>query len=82
MENPVPKQKRTSFSMSKLLITLGVVLLLAGFFWPYLQKLNLFHLPGDIVVEKKNFQFYFPITTSIILSIVLTLIIWLISRFR
>ena len=68
--------------MTKILVGLGILLILAGLLWPYIQKLNLFHLPGDIVVRKKNFSFYFPITTSILLSILLSLIFWFISKLK
>jgi ribose/xylose/arabinose/galactoside ABC-type transport system permease subunit len=66
--------------MQRILITIGVVLIVLGLFWPLLQKLGLGRLPGDLAIEKENFKFYFPITTSIIVSIVLTLLIWLFSR--
>lgn len=60
--------------MQKLLITLGVVLLVAGLLWPFLSKLGLGRLPGDIIIRREGFSFYFPLTTMIIVSIVLTLI--------
>ena len=66
--------------MQRILITIGVVLIVLGLLWPLLQKLGLGRLPGDLAIEKENFKFYFPITTSIIVSIVLTLLIWLFSR--
>ena len=66
--------------MSQLLITIGVVLVLVGLLWPLLQKSGLGRLPGDIVVEKENFRFYFPLATSIIISLILTLIFWLFRR--
>jgi hypothetical protein len=56
------------------LIALGLVLLLAGRI-PWIGR-----LPGDIVVQRKNFTFYFPIATSIIISVILSLILWLINR--
>jgi len=62
------------------LITLGVVLVLAGLLWPWLGKLGLGRLPGDIVIERENFRLYLPITTSILVSIVLSLIFWLLNR--
>lgn len=67
--------------MSRWLITLGIVLILAGLAWPLIHKLGLGRLPGDIVVEKPNASFYFPITTSILLSLVLTGILWLLQKF-
>jgi hypothetical protein len=71
-----------NYSMSRILIATGGIVILIGLLWPYIQKLNLFHLPGDIVVKKEHFSFYFPITTSIILSIVLSLILWLVSKLK
>ncbi len=60
--------------MQKILITLGIVLLVAGLVWPFLMKLGIGRLPGDIIVKREGFSLYFPITTMIIVSIVLTLI--------
>ncbi len=60
--------------MQKLLITLGIILLAAGILWPVLSKLGLGRLPGDIIIRREGFTFYFPLTTMIIISIVLTLI--------
>ena len=60
--------------MGKFLILIGVIFILVGLLYPYLTSLGLGKLPGDIVIEKKNFNFYFPITTSIILSILLSLL--------
>lgn len=66
--------------MQKLLITLGIVLVALGLLWPLLQKAGLGRLPGDIAVERENVRFYFPVTTSIIVSIILSLLIWLFMR--
>jgi hypothetical protein len=66
--------------MQKTLIILGAIILVVGLLWPWLQKLGLGRLPGDIAIEKENFRFFFPITTSIIISIVLTILIWLFTR--
>jgi len=67
-------------SMAKLLIILGIILVALGLLWPLFQKLGLGRLPGDIVVEKENFSFYFPIVTSIVISLILTLLFWLFRR--
>ncbi len=67
-------------SISRLLILIGVVLVAVGLLWPVIQKLGLGRLPGDIAIERDHFRFYFPITTSIIISIVLSLILWLFFR--
>ena len=66
--------------MAKWLITVGVVLLLLGIAWPLLSKLGLGKLPGDIHIERDGFNFYFPITTGIIISLILTLILWIFRR--
>jgi hypothetical protein len=66
--------------MARWLIILGVTLILAGLLWPWLGKLGLGRLPGDIVIERDSFRLYLPITTSILISIVLSLILWLLNR--
>jgi Protein of unknown function (DUF2905) len=66
--------------MTRWLIILGVVLILAGLLWPWLGKLGLGRLPGDMAIERENFRLYFPITTSILISVVLSLILWLLNR--
>ena len=66
--------------MQKLLIILGAALLAAGLFWPWLSKLGIGRLPGDIFIQKDNVSFYFPITTMIIVSIVLTVILRLLGK--
>lgn len=60
--------------MQKLLITLGIILLAAGLLWPLLSKLGIGRLPGDIIIRRDGFSFYFPVTTMIIVSLILTLI--------
>lgn len=66
--------------MSRTLIILGIVILVVGLLWPWLSKLGLGRLPGDIIVERENFRFYFPLATSIIVSIILTLIFWFLRK--
>jgi len=66
--------------MSRLLIGVGVIILLIGITWPWLSRLGLGRLPGDIVIERESFHFYFPLTTSIIFSIILSAVLWLLSR--
>jgi hypothetical protein len=66
--------------MQRILVILGIVLLVLGLAWPWLVKSGLGRLPGDIIIERENFRFYFPITTSILVSIVLSLLIWLFRR--
>ena len=59
---------------------LGTVFIIAGLLWPWLERMHLFHLPGDIVVDRTGFKFIFPITTMLILSAVLSLLAWLPRR--
>jgi hypothetical protein len=67
-------------SMQRILITIGAVLLLVGLLWPRLSRLGLGHLPGDIHIETENGVFYFPITSCVVISIVLSLAIGFIRR--
>jgi hypothetical protein len=57
-----------------------VALLAAGLLWPWLAKLGLGRLPGDIRYEKDGFTFYFPLTTGIVVSVVLSLLLWLLRK--
>ena len=66
--------------MSRMLVVIGLVLVVAGLLWPWLARLGLGRLPGDIVIQREGFTFYAPIATGLIISIVLSLIFWLISR--
>ncbi len=66
--------------MARWLIILGVVLILAGLLWPWLTKLGLGRLPGDILIERDHFRLYIPVATSILISVLLSLILWLINR--
>ena len=66
--------------MSRWLIIAGVVLIMVGVAWPYLAKLGLGRLPGDIRIVRDGFTFYFPITTGIIVSLVLSLLLWLFRK--
>jgi Protein of unknown function (DUF2905) len=66
--------------MARFLILLGLVILVVGLLWPYLSKLGLGRLPGDIVIERENTTFYFPLATGLLLSLVLSLILWVANR--
>ena len=69
--------------MAKIIIVIGVVLVIVGLVMLFLQKIPfLGKLPGDILVKKENFTFFFPFATSIIISIIVSLILYLISKFR
>jgi len=66
--------------MQRNLIIIGIIVIIAGILWPWLSKLPIGKLPGDIVIDKPNFKFYIPITTMIIISAVLSFLIWLFRR--
>jgi hypothetical protein len=66
--------------MQRLLIMLGVLLLLVGLLWPWLGKLPFGRLPGDIIIERENFRLYFPLTTMLLISALVTLVLWLFRR--
>ena len=66
--------------LQRVLITLGAVLVVLGLLWPWLQKIGLGRLPGDLVIERENFRLYFPLATSIIISLIVTLLFWLFRR--
>lgn len=67
-------------NVQKILILTGIVVIIIGITWPWLSKLPFGKLPGDIVVDKPSFKFYFPITSMIIISAVASLIVWLIRK--
>ena len=67
-------------SFGRLLIILGIVLVVLGVLWPWIAKLGLGRLPGDIVIERENFRLYIPIVTSLIVSVVLSVILWFLNR--
>jgi hypothetical protein len=71
---------QAQMEIGKTLIVVGVVLVAAGLLWIGGARLGLGHLPGDIIIERENFRVYLPIATSIFISVVLSLIFWLISR--
>ncbi len=66
--------------MSRLLIIFGLVLVAVGVLWPVIAKLGLGRLPGDVVVERENFRLYIPIATSLLISLLLSLVLWFLNR--
>jgi len=67
-------------SVSRFLVMLGLVLVAAGLLWPLISKLGLGRLPGDIVFERENYRIYLPLGTSLLISAVLSLILWIVHR--
>lgn len=69
--------------MGKLLIIVGIVCIIVGLLLTYLPKIPfLGKLPGDIIIERENFKFYFPLATSILISIILSLLVFLYHKFK
>jgi membrane protein implicated in regulation of membrane protease activity len=66
--------------MSRFLIVLGLVILALGLLWPLLGRLGFGRLPGDIVIQRGNFSFYFPLATCVIVSVLLSVVVWLFNR--
>ena len=66
--------------MGRWLILFGIALVVLGLAWPWIAKLGLGRLPGDIRIEREGFGFYFPLTTSLIVSVVISLLLWLFRR--
>jgi hypothetical protein len=66
--------------MARMLIVLGLVIVAVGVLWPLLARLGLGRLPGDIVIDRGSFSFNFPLTTCILLSVLLSLVFWLFNR--
>ncbi len=66
--------------MARFLIVLGLVIVVIGLLWPYLSQLGLGRLPGDIVIERENMTFYFPLMTCLLLSVLFSLVFWVVNR--
>ncbi|MGA7874043.1 MAG: DUF2905 domain-containing protein [Desulfoferrobacter sp.] len=68
--------------MQKALIIIGILIVLVGLLWPWLGKLPLGRLPGDIIVNRPSLKVYIPITSMIVLSVIISLVFWIIRIFR
>jgi len=66
--------------MAKTLITIGVIFVVLGLCWPLLQKVNLGRLPGDFVFKSGNFKVYLPLTTCLVISVVLSILFWIFRK--
>ena len=66
--------------MQKTLIGLGIAVILVGLFWPYLTRIPFGRLPGDITIDKPQLKVYIPVTTMILVSIVISIIVWLLRK--
>jgi hypothetical protein len=66
--------------VSKWLIAFGLALVAAGFLWPFISRLGLGKLPGDILIRREGLTVYFPLMTSLVVSLVVSIIIWIFRR--
>jgi MFS superfamily sulfate permease-like transporter len=69
-----------TLNMQRVLIVLGLVVLATGICWPWLRKLPLGRLPGDIHIVREGFSFHFPIVSCIVVSLLVSLILWIFRR--
>ena len=66
--------------MNRTLILIGICCIIVGLLWPWLRTLPLGRLPGDIVVVRENFRFFFPLTSCVVVSVLLTILFWLFRK--
>ena len=66
--------------MRRLFITFGLALIVLGLLWPLIANMGLGRLPGDFVIERGNFRLYIPLATSLLISVVLSVLLWFIER--
>jgi hypothetical protein len=76
----VCRDREGRYQFMKWLIAIGLALIVVGLLWPWLSKLGLGRLPGDIAIERGNLRLYFPITTCLIVSVVISFVFWLLNR--
>lgn len=67
-------------TIQKLVIVFGVALVAVRILWPLIARLGLGRLPGDIVIERENFRLYVPLATSLLISVVVSLVLWFLNR--
>lgn len=66
--------------MQRALIVIGISIVLIGLLWPWLSKLPLGRLPGDILIDRPGFKVYIPITTMVLVSLLLSFLLWLFRK--
>lgn len=66
--------------MQRTLIAIGIAIVVIGLLWPWLVKLPLGRLPGDIIIDRPGLKIFFPVTTMIIVSLILSLLFWLFRK--
>jgi hypothetical protein len=66
--------------VNRLLVIVGVSVVVLGLAWPWVRRVPLFHLPGDIVIDRPGFKFFLPITTMLLISAVISIIAWVLRK--
>lgn len=66
--------------MQRTLIIIGISVVIVGLLWPWLSKLPLGRLPGDIIIDRPGFKLFFPITTMVLISLLVSLLLWLFRK--
>lgn len=66
--------------VSRILIGLGLLLVVMGLLWPVLAQLGFGRLPGDVLIQRDGFSLYVPLATSILVSLILSLVLWVVNR--
>lgn len=66
--------------MNRALVILGASLIVLGLAWPWAKRLPLFRLPGDIVIDRPGLRFFFPLTSMLLISALVSIIAWLVRR--
>jgi len=79
-ESPVRQAQSYALRVQRLLIVVGLLIALIGLLWPWISKLGLGRLPGDLIIDRPGFKLFAPFTTMIIVSVVVSLILWLLRR--
>ena len=80
LDPTINEQMQLTKIMQRLLIAIGITLVIAGFMWPWLNKLPFGKLPDDFLLERPEFRVYIPVTTMIIVSAVISIILWIFRR--
>jgi len=75
-----PEVKFIAMSIARLLVAIGLLLVELGLLWPMIDKIGLGRLPGDIMIERGNFRLYIPLATSLLVSVILSVILWIANR--
>ena len=78
--NATYTRSRWASAMNRTLIVIGLLVALAGVLWKPLSALPLFRLPGDFVIDRPGFKFFLPLTTMILVSVIVSIVIWLFRR--